>query len=557
MEEIMRRVIFIALLCVFPLLGARRVMVCEDFTATWCTYCPGAARGLEELDEVAFDSVVVIAYHSSSSDPFYNQYSASRASYYGITGYPTVRLDGNYSIVGGLHTGTMYPAYRAYFDNRRNYESPANISLFLSYDSITRDGNLNIKIRNELSTSLSAQLHVALTESHIYYPWQGMDSLHSVLRLMLPDAQGEPINIPGGDSINRNRNFTLPGGIVDRNCEIIVFLQDNSTREILAGSRIALIGKPKVEFLRYSPSSIPQRGDTSDLTIYLGNYGSKDLANVRARLYSPVSYLQIIRDEANFGAIPIGGIAQSSSPYTINIQTGAPDTLVNLKLLVQSDDYTDSLTFPFLITERIGFSDDVESGTGGWRHYGINDNWRITTAQSHSPTHSWFSSYVNECDGYLVSPYFILGSPEISFWHRYATELDYDYVFFDVSAGNRWQNLEYWTGNSGGWVDQVYSLPSLVGTTMRIRFRFVSDYNVTDEGWFVDDIICGPSGLAEEKREERVLPRLMRAISPSAEMEIYSSEGRRVKDGVRKLSPGIYFLRLGKEKRMEKVVIIP
>ncbi|MDH5186678.1 MAG: hypothetical protein OEW70_06385, partial [candidate division WOR-3 bacterium] len=48
--------------------ATQRVMVCEDVTATWCTYCPGAARGFDELYWNAYDSVVVIAYHSSTSD---------------------------------------------------------------------------------------------------------------------------------------------------------------------------------------------------------------------------------------------------------------------------------------------------------------------------------------------------------------------------------------------------------------------------------------------------------------------------------------------------------
>ncbi|MEO0099138.1 MAG: Omp28-related outer membrane protein [candidate division WOR-3 bacterium] len=551
----MKRVFLILFFLAFSLFGARRVMVCEDFTATWCTYCPGAARGLEELEKVAFDSVVVIAYHSSSSDPFYNQYSAARMSYYGVSGYPTVCLDGNYRIVGGLHTGTMYPSYRVYFDSRRNYESPARISLALNYDSTTRNGNLTIKIKNELSSSLSVQLQVALTESHIYYPWQGMDSLHSVLRMMLPDASGEPVTIPGMDSITRTRNFTLPGGIVARNCEIIVFLQDNSTREILAASRVALIGKGKIEFLSFIPSSIPELGDTVNLTISLGNYGSKDLANVSGRLSSSTPYLQVLRDESNFGVIPIGEIRQSESPYTITISATAPETLVNLKLRISGEDfYTDSILFPFLISRRLGFSDDIESGQGRWTHYGINDYWQITTQRSHSPTHSWFSNYVNESDGYLVSPYFILGSPEISFWHYYATEPSYDYVFFDVSTGNRWQNLGYWTGSSGGWVNQIYSLPVLIGTTMRIRFRFVSDYSVTDEGWFVDDVTCGLTGLEEVKRGEKFYSENRRVVNLEKAVEIFTVDGRRI-NFPKRVSPGIYFLRFPKDKKMRKVVV--
>ncbi len=208
----MKRFLFVLFILSLPLLAARRVMVCEDFTATWCQYCPGAARGLEELEEVAFDSVIVIAYHPSTSDPFYNQYSIDRKNYYGVTGYPTVCLDGNYRVVGGLHSGTMYPTYRVYFNTRRTQESPVNIKLSLLFDTLAREGNLSIKLRNETGNTISAQLQVAITQSHIYYPWQGMDSLHFLLRWMIPDAQGEPVTLPPFDSITQAEILPFPKG---------------------------------------------------------------------------------------------------------------------------------------------------------------------------------------------------------------------------------------------------------------------------------------------------------------------------------------------------------
>lgn len=99
--------------------ATQRVVVAEEFTATWCGACPGAARGLDELYERVYDSVVVIAYHSSSSDPFYTTESAQRASYYGISGYPTAYFDGIISEVGGLPTGTMFPFYLRDFNQRK------------------------------------------------------------------------------------------------------------------------------------------------------------------------------------------------------------------------------------------------------------------------------------------------------------------------------------------------------------------------------------------------------------------------------------------------------
>jgi len=242
-------VLLLALLAPVALQASQRVMVIEDVTATWCTYCPGAARGADELKFRAFDSVVVVGYHSSSSDPYYNASAATRMSYYGVSGYPTVVLDGSNSIVGGLHTGTMYPTYRQYFDYRMTISSPLEIELAVAYDSVSRNGDLSMVVRNTSSSAVSGQLQVALVESHIYYPWQGMDSLQDVERTMLPDASGEAITVPAGDSVVRSRSFNVSSSWVARNCEFVVFVQNNSTKEMFQGANAAVMPEPALEFV--------------------------------------------------------------------------------------------------------------------------------------------------------------------------------------------------------------------------------------------------------------------------------------------------------------------
>ena len=207
-------VLALVLLVPLTLSASQRVMVIEDVTATWCTFCPGGARGMEELDYRSYDSVVPIAYHASNSgDPYYTADAAARLSYYGITGYPTVVLDGSYKIVGGLHTGTMYPTYLNYFRTRMSVSSPLTIALSITYDTTARTGTLTIKVNNTSASSVSGQLHSVLTEGHIYYPWQGMDSLQYVERTMLPSSSGEAVTIAAGDSLTKTRDFEgdVPG----------------------------------------------------------------------------------------------------------------------------------------------------------------------------------------------------------------------------------------------------------------------------------------------------------------------------------------------------------
>ncbi|MGQ9678510.1 MAG: Omp28-related outer membrane protein [bacterium] len=491
------------------LFATQRVMVMEDFTATWCTYCPGAARGAEELKFRAFDSVVVIAYHSSSSDPFYTPTAASRMSYYGVTGYPTMRLDGGASVVGGMHNGTMYPTYRQFFDGRKVEASPFDISLSVTYDSVTRNGVLTIVVRNTSTSAISGQLHTVLTESHIYYPWQGMDSLYDVERLMLPNASGEAITVNPGDSLVRTRNFTIQSSWVAKNCEFVVFVQNNTTKWMYQGASVGVIPEPELEFVGYQPV-FPAPGDSFNLTVGLRNLGSAATSGASAVLSTDDPYLTILNSTTSFGAIGRGEDGYGSNPFKLQVSSTCPEPhLATMRMVVTSNDMAiDTVTFPLNITTSAGFADNMEQGEGGWTHGGIRDYWHRSNYRSSSPSYSWYCGvegshqYTNENDARLVTPFFTLGdSSWLRFKHYYETEADYDFCIVELNNGSPfWWQLGIWSGSSNGWRQEELDLSSFQNQTVRLRFRFISDYNVVGEGWYIDDFECGTTvGVTEQK----------------------------------------------------------
>ena len=69
----------------------RNKVVQEIGTGTWCTYCPGAAMGADDLVANGCQ-VAVIEYHNG--DAFTNTASDARNAYYSISGYPTAHFDG-------------------------------------------------------------------------------------------------------------------------------------------------------------------------------------------------------------------------------------------------------------------------------------------------------------------------------------------------------------------------------------------------------------------------------------------------------------------------------
>lgn len=504
------KLVVVALLVLAAAAGAsQRVMVIEDVTATWCTYCPGAARGCEELKFRAFDSVVVIAYHSSASDPFYTPTAAARKTYYGVSGYPTVVLDGSNQVVGGLHTGTMYPTYRQYFDYRMTIPSPLEIDLAVTYDSVSRNGNLSIVVRNPGSSSVSGQLQVALIESHIYYPWQGMDSLHDVERTMLPNASGEAITVPAGDSVVRTRSFSINPSWVAKNCEFVVFVQNNSSREMFQGACAAVIPKPVLEFVGYEPV-LPAPGGEFDMTVGLRNIGSAGAQGASATLSTADPYVTVTVATTSFGPIAVAEDGYAQTPFRFSVSSGCPDPHVaTMRLIVTSSTASvDTVAFPLNITATPGFSDNMEAGQRGWLHSGIRDNWHLSTYRSSSPTHSWYCGveashqYTNENDARLMTPFYTIGdSTRMHFQHWYTTEANYDFCLVEVGNGSPfWWPLAQYSGYSPNWQQASFDLSRFSGQTVQVRFRFISDYNGTDEGWYIDDFWSGAlTGVAEHR----------------------------------------------------------
>lgn len=109
-----------------------KVIVIEEFGATWCTYCPGARCGLETVqEEFGYDKIVHFEDHCSSTDPFRTNETTARENYYHVPGYPTVWFDGLSSVVGSSGCTSSVSDYRNAINQRLNQTggvSPISIS---------------------------------------------------------------------------------------------------------------------------------------------------------------------------------------------------------------------------------------------------------------------------------------------------------------------------------------------------------------------------------------------------------------------------------------------
>ena len=171
---------------------------------------------------------------------------------------------------------------------------------------------------------MSGQLQVAVIEDHIYHPWQGMDSLQFVEREMLPSASGQAVTIPANDSLVKTDSFTLTSGWVAGNCDIVVFVQNNSTKEILQGARTGVIMQPTLVFAGYQ-SAFPEPGGDADLTIGLLNIGTGIGQGLSATLTTSDSYVTVNTGTASFSDIAVAGQASRTRRTRFTLPRDCPN----------------------------------------------------------------------------------------------------------------------------------------------------------------------------------------------------------------------------------------
>ena len=201
----------------------------ETGTGTWCQFCPGSAKGIEDL-LVNGKDITAIEYHSG--DSYENPASTDRISYYGITGFPTAVFDGTSSYVGGDHTVSMYPFYLPLYDAQMNVKTPVLLEIGVMPNGPSY--NLNVKaVKLGPMLNQNLKLFIAVTESNIQEAWQGMSELDYVERAMLPDQGGTAIDLVNNSQVVVSQIFTPGSSWSLNNLEFSAWIQDPATKEII------------------------------------------------------------------------------------------------------------------------------------------------------------------------------------------------------------------------------------------------------------------------------------------------------------------------------------
>jgi len=236
----MKRILLLAcLLFVTALVAVPRDMVVVEFgTGTWCTYCPGAAMGADDLIANG-KNVAVVEYHGG--DAYENTAGAARTDYYSMIYFPTAVFDGLTPVEGGDHSNSLYSSYLPLYNNRYSTNSPVTISATAVAGETNNQLMLTVAVnKSEPVDAASLALFTVVTESDIHVNWQGQSKLDFVERGMYPGADGTPVDFSTGDTQTYQIPITLASAWVKDNLEVVVFLQNLATKEVYQGVKYSI-----------------------------------------------------------------------------------------------------------------------------------------------------------------------------------------------------------------------------------------------------------------------------------------------------------------------------
>lgn len=194
----------------------KKNVLIEDYTGTWCQYCPRVIYGIQRVEAENLSAYPVAIHRgnppgsSGSVDPF-NFPAADLETSIGLTGYPTAKL--NRKTTWNNETSTT----------EVKNQIKVNSDLGLALSSTVTGGNINLNVNIKFDANLTnLKLVVYVLEDGLIYnqinstsyfggvnPIVNMQHDH-VLRACLTDLVNGDALTGTNDGVTLTKNFTLP-----------------------------------------------------------------------------------------------------------------------------------------------------------------------------------------------------------------------------------------------------------------------------------------------------------------------------------------------------------
>lgn len=222
----------------------------ELFTNTSCVPCVEANTYLDEiynLSGVTFNdaSVVILRFHTTlyAGDPFYlynTTDNQARMDFYPNSAIANPRAFLLGAFLGNYSSTVWTSKINDKISGTRTYA----IKLTNTYDNVSRNGNINIKIK-QISGAVVNDLvyQIAVSENEIpYNAPNGETHFNNTFRDFITPPTGQPFTISPGQTNSYNQNYSIDSQINQNNTDLIVFVQrnNNAGKEVFAVEKVSL-----------------------------------------------------------------------------------------------------------------------------------------------------------------------------------------------------------------------------------------------------------------------------------------------------------------------------
>jgi len=256
---------------------------------------------------------------------------------------------------------------------------------------------------------------------------------------------------------------------------------------------------------RGNGNGVPESGEELDLHVALANLGGQRATSLCLQLDTDDPYLELIDSTADVGDVDPQSIAEAV--FRLRVADHCPEPQFPVLAISGLTDEEYPFEQRLLLTVgRVGFSDDLESGSIYWSHYSTASPWHLTGRRTHSGRYAWYcgdeegAAYESGLDCSLTAFPMIVGpGARLSFWHWYdLATYGSDGLYVEINDGAGWETLDF-LGSGGAldglligndWFQDTYDLSHVPpGTFLQVRFRFYSDADDSvGEGAYVDDV---------------------------------------------------------------------
>ena len=217
-----------------------RVVLVELFTTKYCAYCPNAKEALlDMLEEYGADSLCVVGYHYwregySPPDPLATDETSDRIEWYagGVPSMPRATFDGLRYVSGAPSVTEAKENYRIEIDARKEELSPVALELTGEIDGTRGSVTARVEARETLGAGPNV-LRVVVFENDVL----SLGDIYEFVTRDILDEEVLTVTAPG-DTAVVTRDFVLDPGWDADEIDVVAFVQDDSTKEVLQSARL-------------------------------------------------------------------------------------------------------------------------------------------------------------------------------------------------------------------------------------------------------------------------------------------------------------------------------